>query len=194
MVQEGSVVMVLWQEMPNVFNKMYAFQPTMISHALLAHWGYDVRLIIGDVDEFVATPIAHQSIHTLFNSCDIQALSYIQRREYLCMLCMKELSSFERSLWEGRVNQSTPVKYYDYSKVQQSKGHNNNPKGIVDPNKICTWSVHTGVPIQENLEFYNIASDCLYLAHLRHMFRERKSLENDLENFVEDSFWLWMFR
>eukprot|EP01024_Parvocaulis_polyphysoides_P014245 TRINITY_DN1576_c0_g1_i2.p1 TRINITY_DN1576_c0_g1~~TRINITY_DN1576_c0_g1_i2.p1 ORF type:complete len:483 (+),score=1.91 TRINITY_DN1576_c0_g1_i2:43-1449(+) len=136
-VLHGVVTVVLWQEIPNHYNKRYALQPTMISHAVLVHWGSNVRLLLGDVDEFVATPIPQTNLHTLIYMCNVKQLSYIYREEYQCEKCIQNPQLQERQLWQGDVFQRQPLVYYNSKKLFEDK---NNPKGFVDPNKVCTWS------------------------------------------------------
>eukprot|EP01023_Acetabularia_acetabulum_P066083 TRINITY_DN8854_c0_g1_i2.p1 TRINITY_DN8854_c0_g1~~TRINITY_DN8854_c0_g1_i2.p1 ORF type:complete len:579 (+),score=14.07 TRINITY_DN8854_c0_g1_i2:622-2358(+) len=188
--QKGIATVVLWQEVANYFNKKYALQPTMISHAILAHWGANVRLLIGDVDEFAGTPIPQANLPTLINTCKIKPLSYIYRKEYLCQECVKNPPPYQTQLWQGDIAQIQPLIKYNLMKIIDEQ---NNPKGFIDPKRVCSWSVHVGVPVQADIKFNDIQTTCLYLVHLRHMFRDRRRVKSNLSDFTQSSDWLWMF-
>eukprot|EP01026_Neomeris_dumetosa_P076989 TRINITY_DN8291_c0_g4_i1.p3 TRINITY_DN8291_c0_g4~~TRINITY_DN8291_c0_g4_i1.p3 ORF type:complete len:188 (-),score=5.56 TRINITY_DN8291_c0_g4_i1:197-760(-) len=161
---------MLWQEMPNVFNHVYVFQPTMISHAILAHWGANVRLILGDIDEFISTPKPYNSIHDMVNECKIGPMAKVQRIEYRCKSCT---SDFQRTIWMQDINTSSPLQYYKVANLKNAKYEYKNPKGFVDPDKVCTWAVHKGIPLKQDDKFQIISPECLHLSHLRQLFRNR---------------------
>ncbi|KAK9833478.1 hypothetical protein WJX81_008427 [Elliptochloris bilobata] len=188
-VRAGQLVLQPWTDLAECAGPPHikCWQPMLYSHAVLDAWGSGTAyLFIADPDEYLVLPnrAAIASVADLLTWCTNDAAQVAATRYNAYCDTQQCSGQGERALWTSARNGSHPLQGYSRrSTVPIKLG-----KQIVDPERVASYEVHTGVTFSaDDRTVLRLNPDCGIVLHVLNQFKRR-----DFEEYtVADTSWQW---
>lgn len=154
------------------------------SHAILEHWGRGERLLLGDVDEYVASD-QPTTISNILSCTGWPDQAHITRFDVMCSedVCPGD-GETEAKVWESP--ERYPLQHYGL--MNRQKWSIRPPKVVVSPETVRHFFVHDGLVVPGGQDA-PVPPKCGYIVHPRSLYSKR----SNKTDFSHDVSWHWLF-
>ena len=189
LVASNKVTMVTWTETRQFTGNSRAFKSMVWGQAILAGWHRPSKMLITDVDEFLAFN-STWSVQEFLDKCVGDAShATVHRRDTACRACQNAESDASFFGWKDSAL-STSISHDCQGTELQQYGpitHEYNvwiSKLIVDPQRVLGFVIHVGHVLSGEAVVVN--STCGTVLHLVNLWRNRSPYE---ERLTVEPFW-----
>lgn len=186
-VRRGQLQIVVWDSFPKYDTPGFPTtdQPLQYSHGLLENWGRGLRILVGDVDEFLVTP-QPGNITSVLACTGWPDQARLRRFDVMCSgpRCPGDGES-EADLW--RSPEKYPLRHYNLiDRTAMSTFFGVLPKVIISPERVQHFYVHEGVVVPGGTDV-DVPEECAFMVHVLCLYSKR----SEKVNFHLDTSWHW---
>ena len=164
LVQERSVQLVLWNDLPQCAAPGVCTKVLALNHAIMALWGMRTHTLLVDIDELLALP-PQMTLAAFMQRCvGNLSMAGLMRLDMVCGSCGGE--DGELALW---LSDSSPFARYTQSAGWELREKS---KPILRPSNVHAIDIHMGDMLSGEYRLLD-TQECGQLLHFENMFRSR---------------------